>query len=159
VDDRDALGIVLRVGRGVGLLGVLCLVSLGSASSAWAAACGWNPVCPYQGAQVLGDSDPASLDRPLAVAMAPNGDVVVADGMKQSVREFTATGQLVRQIGTPGEDFPGISGVAVSPTNGEIWESMGPPIVWLASGEAQGVHGERVVATDFDAWLAQRRSG
>ncbi len=117
-------GIVFRVGRSVGLLGLLCLVSLGSASSAVAAAaCGWNPVCPYQAGQVLGNSDPASLDRPLAVAMAPSGDVVVADGMKQSVREFTATGQLVRQIGTPGSSYAGISGVAVSPTDGEIWVS------------------------------------
>jgi len=116
-------GIVLRVGRGAGLLGLLCLVSLGSASSAGAAACGWNPVCPYQGVQVLGDSDPASLDGPLAVAVAPSGDVVVADGMKQSVREFTATGQLVSQIGTPGSSYAGISGVAVSPTDGEIWVS------------------------------------
>jgi NAD(P)-dependent dehydrogenase (short-subunit alcohol dehydrogenase family) len=36
---------------------------------------------------------------------------------------------------------------------------MGPPIVWLASPEAQGVHGERIVASDFDAWLAKRRPG
>jgi NAD(P)-dependent dehydrogenase (short-subunit alcohol dehydrogenase family) len=36
---------------------------------------------------------------------------------------------------------------------------MGAPIVWLASPEAQGVHGERIVATDFDAWLARRHSG
>ena len=33
---------------------------------------------------------------------------------------------------------------------------MGPPIVWLASAEADGVHDERIVATDFDDWLAQR---
>jgi gluconate 5-dehydrogenase len=33
---------------------------------------------------------------------------------------------------------------------------MGPPIVWLASREAEGVHGERIVATEFDAWLARR---
>ena len=33
---------------------------------------------------------------------------------------------------------------------------MGPPIVWLASDEADGVHDERIVATDFDDWLAQR---
>jgi gluconate 5-dehydrogenase len=33
---------------------------------------------------------------------------------------------------------------------------MGPPIVWLASGEAEGVHDERIIATDFDEWLAQR---
>jgi gluconate 5-dehydrogenase len=33
---------------------------------------------------------------------------------------------------------------------------MGPPIVWLASEEAEGVHDERIVATDFGNWLAQR---
>jgi len=33
---------------------------------------------------------------------------------------------------------------------------MGPPIVWLASGEAEGVHDERIIATEFDEWLAQR---
>ena len=33
---------------------------------------------------------------------------------------------------------------------------MGPPIVWLASAQAQGVHDERIVATEFEAWLAQR---
>jgi NAD(P)-dependent dehydrogenase (short-subunit alcohol dehydrogenase family) len=33
---------------------------------------------------------------------------------------------------------------------------MGPPIVWLASAEAQGVHDQRIVATEFSTWLAQR---
>lgn len=33
---------------------------------------------------------------------------------------------------------------------------MGPPIVWLASDAAQGVHDQRIVATEFDDWLAQR---
>jgi NAD(P)-dependent dehydrogenase (short-subunit alcohol dehydrogenase family) len=33
---------------------------------------------------------------------------------------------------------------------------MGPPIVWLASPEAEGVHGERIVAKDFDIWLSER---
>jgi len=32
---------------------------------------------------------------------------------------------------------------------------MGPPIVWLASAEAEGIHDERIVAKDFDKWLAQ----
>jgi gluconate 5-dehydrogenase len=31
---------------------------------------------------------------------------------------------------------------------------MGPPVVWLASDDARGVHGERIVARDFDQWLA-----
>jgi NAD(P)-dependent dehydrogenase (short-subunit alcohol dehydrogenase family) len=33
---------------------------------------------------------------------------------------------------------------------------MEPPIVWLASDEAAGIHDERIVATQFDAWLADR---
>lgn len=33
---------------------------------------------------------------------------------------------------------------------------MGPPIVWLASPDAAGVHDERIIARDFDQWLAAR---
>lgn len=33
---------------------------------------------------------------------------------------------------------------------------MGRPIVWLASAAADGVHDERIVASEFDAWLAAR---
>lgn len=33
---------------------------------------------------------------------------------------------------------------------------MGPPIVWLASPHAAHVHGERIVATEFETWRAQR---
>jgi NAD(P)-dependent dehydrogenase (short-subunit alcohol dehydrogenase family) len=33
---------------------------------------------------------------------------------------------------------------------------MGPPIVWLASDAAAGVHDERMVATEFERWLAAR---
>jgi gluconate 5-dehydrogenase len=33
---------------------------------------------------------------------------------------------------------------------------MGPPIVWLASDEARDVHDERIVATEFESWLAAR---
>lgn len=36
---------------------------------------------------------------------------------------------------------------------------MGPPIVWLASDDAAGVHDERIVATEFDRWLADRNAG
>jgi NAD(P)-dependent dehydrogenase (short-subunit alcohol dehydrogenase family) len=35
---------------------------------------------------------------------------------------------------------------------------MGPPIVWLASPDAAGVHDERIVAREFDEWLAARES-
>jgi NAD(P)-dependent dehydrogenase (short-subunit alcohol dehydrogenase family) len=33
---------------------------------------------------------------------------------------------------------------------------MGAPIVWLASPDAAGVHDERIVARDFEEWLAAR---
>jgi NAD(P)-dependent dehydrogenase (short-subunit alcohol dehydrogenase family) len=34
---------------------------------------------------------------------------------------------------------------------------MGPPIVWLASSAASGVHDQRIVAAEFEEWLTQRR--
>jgi NAD(P)-dependent dehydrogenase (short-subunit alcohol dehydrogenase family) len=37
-------------------------------------------------------------------------------------------------------------------------EIMGPPAVFLASAEAEGLTGQRIVAKDFDAWLAAFRS-
>ena len=33
---------------------------------------------------------------------------------------------------------------------------MGPPIVWLASQEATGLHDARIVASEFESWLAER---
>jgi NAD(P)-dependent dehydrogenase (short-subunit alcohol dehydrogenase family) len=33
---------------------------------------------------------------------------------------------------------------------------MGPPIVWLASSAAEGVHDERIVAVEFERWLSDR---
>ncbi len=36
---------------------------------------------------------------------------------------------------------------------------MGPPILWLASADAVGVHDERIVARDFEGWLELRRAG
>jgi NAD(P)-dependent dehydrogenase (short-subunit alcohol dehydrogenase family) len=33
---------------------------------------------------------------------------------------------------------------------------MGPPIVWLASSAAADVHDERIIATEFETWLAAR---
>jgi NAD(P)-dependent dehydrogenase (short-subunit alcohol dehydrogenase family) len=35
---------------------------------------------------------------------------------------------------------------------------MGPPIVWLASPQAAGVHDERIAASTFQDWLAARRA-
>ncbi|QRP43209.1 SDR family NAD(P)-dependent oxidoreductase [Amycolatopsis sp. FDAARGOS 1241] len=35
---------------------------------------------------------------------------------------------------------------------------MGPPIVWLASPAAAGVHDERIVAAEFEQWLRARQA-
>jgi NAD(P)-dependent dehydrogenase (short-subunit alcohol dehydrogenase family) len=35
---------------------------------------------------------------------------------------------------------------------------MGPPIIWLASPDAAGVHDERIVARDFGDWLEARET-
>jgi sugar lactone lactonase YvrE len=118
--------------RGLVVLGVALVVALLAASSAAAAACGWNPVCPYQAATVFGDTDPASLDGPLAIALTPSGDAVIADQAKESVREFDATGQLVREIGTPGS-YNNVNGVAVDESSGEIWVSDYMGVTGLAS--------------------------
>ena len=37
-------------------------------------------------------------------------------------------------------------------------EVMGPPIVYLASPEAEGITGQRIVASEWDSWLAQHRA-
>jgi NAD(P)-dependent dehydrogenase (short-subunit alcohol dehydrogenase family) len=36
---------------------------------------------------------------------------------------------------------------------------MAAPIRWLCSPQAEGVHDERIVATEFDGWLSARTSG
>jgi gluconate 5-dehydrogenase len=46
---------------------------------------------------------------------------------------------------------------AAGPRNLLEPEIMGPPIVWLASAEASGVTDERIVATEFEQWLSDRR--
>jgi gluconate 5-dehydrogenase len=33
---------------------------------------------------------------------------------------------------------------------------MGPPIVWLASEAAAGIHDQRILASEFEDWLARR---
>jgi NAD(P)-dependent dehydrogenase (short-subunit alcohol dehydrogenase family) len=57
----------------------------------------------------------------------------------------TATGMLPAEYRPPGLQ-------AIDPA------VMGPPIVWLASPAADGVHDERIVATEFAVWL-RRRTG
>ncbi|WP_225812095.1 SDR family oxidoreductase [Streptomyces spinosus] len=57
----------------------------------------------------------------------------------------TVTGMMPEDVVAEGHGF-------LSPT------VMGPPIVWLASDDAAGVHDERIVATEFEQWLRDRES-
>jgi NAD(P)-dependent dehydrogenase (short-subunit alcohol dehydrogenase family) len=57
----------------------------------------------------------------------------------------TATGMIPDEL----RDDPGVD--LLDPA------IMGPPIVWLASTEAAGVHDQRIVATDFGDWLEARQ--
>ena len=59
----------------------------------------------------------------------------------------TATGMIPEDM--PDEARAGLLDPAI----------MGPPIVWLASPQAAGVHGERIVASEFARWLTERESG
>ncbi len=59
----------------------------------------------------------------------------------------TATGMIPEEL--PGELRADLLDPAI----------MGAPIVWLASPDAAGVHDERIVARDFDDWLAARETG
>ncbi len=36
---------------------------------------------------------------------------------------------------------------------------MGPPVVWLASDQAAGLHDERIIAVEFERWLRDRNAG
>jgi NAD(P)-dependent dehydrogenase (short-subunit alcohol dehydrogenase family) len=56
----------------------------------------------------------------------------------------TATGML------PDDVPPELSQQLLDPS------VMGPPLLWLASEAAAGVHDERIVASEFDEWLANR---
>ncbi|MER5512600.1 SDR family oxidoreductase [Streptomyces sp. NPDC002766] len=57
----------------------------------------------------------------------------------------TVTGMLPPDVATEGHGF-------LSPA------VMGPPIVWLASDDAAGVHDERIVAAEFEQWLRDWKS-
>jgi NAD(P)-dependent dehydrogenase (short-subunit alcohol dehydrogenase family) len=61
----------------------------------------------------------------------------------------TVTGMLPAGVRAGGQGAAGGPGL-LEP------EVMGPPIVWLASDDAAGVHDQRIVATEFADWLRER---
>ncbi len=88
---------------------------------------------------------------PSGAAVEALAQVMAADLATTSVRlnvllpgGATATGMI------PDEVSPDVRARLLDPA------IMGPPIVWLASPEAAHVHGERIVATQFEQWRSQR---
>lgn len=71
------------------------------------------------------------------------------------------TGVRVNLLLPGGPTVTGMLPTGAVPQGQEVLEAavMGPPIVWLASDAAAGVHDERIVAVDFDRWLRGRTGG
>jgi NAD(P)-dependent dehydrogenase (short-subunit alcohol dehydrogenase family) len=68
------------------------------------------------------------------------------------------TGVTVNLLLPGGVTVTGMLPLDAVPEGLEILEPavMGPPIVWLASDDAAGVHDERIVAVEFERWLHDR---
>jgi NAD(P)-dependent dehydrogenase (short-subunit alcohol dehydrogenase family) len=71
------------------------------------------------------------------------------------------TGVTVNLLLPGGPTVTGMLPPDVAPTHRRFLEPavMGPPIVWLASDAATGVHDERIVAVEFEQWLRDRNDG
>ncbi|WP_330309654.1 MULTISPECIES: SDR family oxidoreductase [unclassified Streptomyces] len=65
------------------------------------------------------------------------------------------TGITVNLLLPGGPTVTGMLPLDTMPEGREFLEPtvMGPPIVWLASDDAVGVHDERIVAAEFEGWL------
>jgi NAD(P)-dependent dehydrogenase (short-subunit alcohol dehydrogenase family) len=75
--------------------------------------------------------------------------------------DLRGTGVTVNLLLPGGATATGMVPDDAVPENRRLLEPavMGPPIVWLASDEAAGVHDERIVAADFEGWLRDRNGG
>jgi NAD(P)-dependent dehydrogenase (short-subunit alcohol dehydrogenase family) len=74
--------------------------------------------------------------------------------------DLAGTGVTVNLLLPGGATATGMLPPGARPT-GQVFLDpavMGPPIVWLASDEAAGVHDERIIATEFERWLRDRKA-
>src|SRR5438270_295789 len=91
----------------------------------------------------------------LGLALDVRDDGAVAAGVAEVWDRFGGIDLLVNNTGT---------GMVPDDTPAEARERlldsaiMGPPIVWLASPAAAGVHHERIVAAEFEQWWAAREN-
>jgi NAD(P)-dependent dehydrogenase (short-subunit alcohol dehydrogenase family) len=101
----------------------------------------------------------STMTRPGYVPYGPSGAAVEALARIMAA-ELEATPIRVNMLLPGGPTATGmVPDVISAETRARLLapEIMGPPIVWLASEEAKGVHNERIVAKDFVDWLTHRR--
>jgi gluconate 5-dehydrogenase len=74
--------------------------------------------------------------------------------------DLAGTGVTVNLLLPGGATATGMVPEGGVPAGREILDPavMGPPIVWLASEAAAGVHDERIIAVDFERWLRARNA-
>ena len=85
--------------------------------------------------------------------MADDTESPAAPALRLATRRVLVTG------GTSGLGLAMASALAAAGASVALDPAiMGPPIVWLASADADGLHDERLVATEFDGWLRHRGS-
>jgi NAD(P)-dependent dehydrogenase (short-subunit alcohol dehydrogenase family) len=90
---------------------------------------------------------------PSGAAVEALSRVMAADLAEASVRVNVLLPGGATATGMVPEDAPAeVRALLLDPA------VMGPPIVWLASPDAEDVHDERIVASDFESWLASRTS-
>jgi NAD(P)-dependent dehydrogenase (short-subunit alcohol dehydrogenase family) len=75
--------------------------------------------------------------------------------------DLRGTGVTVNLLLPGGATITGMLPLEALPEHRAFLEPtvMGPPIVWLASDDAAGVHDERIVAIEFERWLRERDGG
>jgi gluconate 5-dehydrogenase len=75
--------------------------------------------------------------------------------------DLRGTGITVNLLLPGGPTVTGMLPPDAAPTGRALLQPavMGPPIVWLASDQAAGVHDQRIIAAEFDHWLRDRNAG
>lgn len=88
----------------------------GVAGAAPARACPGADPCPYSSVSIVGRRGEGVLRFPEALAVAPDGEVLVADQYSYVVQRFTADGRFLDQWGSHGDgpgEFGAVGGLAV----------------------------------------------
>ena len=98
---------------------VLALLLLAFPAAARAAACPGADPCPYGAYASISQNGGGVFRQPQAVAVAPSGDVYVADRWSYMVQHFSPSGTFLGEFGEYGSgpgQFGAIGGIALDPS-------------------------------------------